>query len=519
VTVTINGANDAPVAASVSGSTGEDAIYAGAVSATDVDSEAITFSLVGTAPAGVTFSADGTFSVAPSPEDQGLDDGESRTVTFDYVANDGTASSASRTATVTINGANDAPVAAAFAGSTGEDAIFSGAVSATDVDGEALTYALVGTAPAGVTFNADGNFTTAPSVADQGLDDGESRVVTFDYLASDGTANSATRTATITINGANDAPVALAFVGSTGEGAAFLGAVSASDVDGEALTFALVGTAPAGVTFGANGTFEVAPLASDQGLDSGESRVVTFDYLASDGTANSAPQTVMVTVNGANDAPVLAQALGDQQVQEGAALQLTLPAASFTDPDGEALTYSLAVANGGALPSWLTFNAETLSFSGTPAAGDVGTLEITVTASDGEASVSDLFLLEVVGANRNPDAQNDTGALSEDGDEWRFFGKALANDTDADGDTLTITIGIGSRSSSYGTLTLEDDGDWLYVLANDSAAVQALGAGQTYVDSFEYSISDGNGGTDVASIAITITGMNESSGGGGGGFL
>jgi VCBS repeat-containing protein len=48
----------------------------------------------------------------------------------------------------------------------------------------------------------------------------------------------------------------------------------------------------------------VAPQSADQGLDDGESRVVTFQYVANDGTVNSAPATVTVTINGLNDAPI-----------------------------------------------------------------------------------------------------------------------------------------------------------------------------------------------------------------------
>jgi VCBS repeat-containing protein len=311
VTVAVGAVNDAPVtggAASASG-TEDDALISGAVPvATDIDSTVLTYNIVGTAPAGVTLNANGTFSVAPSVADQGLDTGESREVTFDYVANDGALDSAPATVTVTINGVNDAPVSGGDASASGteDDALINGAVTAaTDVDVEALTYSVVGTAPAGVTFNTDGTFSVAPTLADQGMDTGESRLVSFQYVANDGTVNSAPATVTVTINGVNDAPIAAAASASgTEDDAVINGSVpAATDVDVEALTYSLVGAAPAGVTFNANGTFSVAPTLADQGLDTGESRVVTFQYVANDGTVDSAPATVTVTINGVNDAP------------------------------------------------------------------------------------------------------------------------------------------------------------------------------------------------------------------------
>jgi Ca2+-binding RTX toxin-like protein len=72
-----------------------------------------------------------------------------------------------------------------------------------------------------------------------------------------------------------------------------------------------------------------------------------------------------------------------------------IPANSFTDADtvyGDTLTYAVT----GALPSWLSFNAATRTFSGVPVMGDLGNLNITVTATDtGGLSASNNFALSV----------------------------------------------------------------------------------------------------------------------------
>ncbi|MDD1428695.1 SGNH/GDSL hydrolase family protein, partial [Dolichospermum sp. ST_sed9] len=58
--------------------------------------------------------------------------------------------------------------------------------------------------------------------------------------------------------------------------------------------------------------------------------------------------------------------------------------------------YSATLENGNALPSWLTFNSTTRTFSGTPTNSDVGNLNIAVTATDkAGATVSDVFTLSI----------------------------------------------------------------------------------------------------------------------------
>jgi uncharacterized delta-60 repeat protein len=74
----------------------------------------------------------------------------------------------------------------------------------------------------------------------------------------------------------------------------------------------------------------------------------------------------------------------------------SIPAKTFTDPDGDALTYTATLDGGAALPAWLTFNPVTRVFSGTPSNLDAGALAVRVTATDpGGLSASDPFTLTV----------------------------------------------------------------------------------------------------------------------------
>ena len=96
-----------------------------------------------------------------------------------------------------------------------------------------------------------------------------------------------------------------------------------------------------------------------------------------------------------NHAPVLSLALPDQAAAQGVAFSYTVASAAFTDPDaGDTLSYSATLADGSALPSWLSFDEATLTFSGIP--NTLGTTSVRVTAIDaGDLTVSDTFDIAV----------------------------------------------------------------------------------------------------------------------------
>ncbi|MDB5609049.1 MAG: cadherin-like/VCBS repeat-containing protein [Bradyrhizobium sp.] len=122
-----------------------------------------------------------------------------------------------------------------------------------------------------------------------------------------------------------------------------------------------------------------------------------FNYTMRDTAGATSTTMLTVTIHGANDAPVLAAQTGSQNAVVGSAFSLVLPAGTFTDVDaGDTLTYTATAADGSPLPAWLTFNATTRTFSGTPAAANVGTLSIKASATDlGSLAASDTFSLAV----------------------------------------------------------------------------------------------------------------------------
>jgi len=116
-----------------------------------------------------------------------------------------------------------------------------------------------------------------------------------------------------------------------------------------------------------------------------------FSYTMRDTAGATATANLTITIRGANDAPMLAAQTANQNATIGTAYSFVLPINTFTDVDsGDTLTYTAAAADGSALPAWLSFNAATRTFSGTPTAA--GTYGIRVAATDiGGLSVSETF--------------------------------------------------------------------------------------------------------------------------------
>ncbi|AHM62227.1 Kelch repeat-containing protein [Flammeovirgaceae bacterium 311] len=115
----------------------------------------------------------------------------------------------------------------------------------------------------------------------------------------------------------------------------------------------------------------------------------------SSGTGTSAVVNIVVAAP-ANLQPVVSSPIPNQKAVIGTAFSFFFDANTFTDPDNDVLTYTASQSNNTALPAWLSFNATTRSFSGTPPTGSPNSITIRVTASDGKGgTVSDEFILSI----------------------------------------------------------------------------------------------------------------------------
>jgi uncharacterized delta-60 repeat protein len=100
------------------------------------------------------------------------------------------------------------------------------------------------------------------------------------------------------------------------------------------------------------------------------------------GGALSVIGSTIITIVATNDRPVLVELLIDQTLFAGNLFNYSLPSDSFTDPDGDVLSYQVTMADGTGTPPWLSFDAATRTFSGTPDQGDIGSWNLLVTATD-----------------------------------------------------------------------------------------------------------------------------------------
>ena len=379
LTVQVHPVNDAPVFTSAaSQSTVEDSVLHGQLGASDIDGDNLTYALKnGGNPAhgSVVVNGDGSYSYTPAADYNGPD-------SFVVTVSDGHGGEAEQLVSVTVTPANDAPVFTSPASqSIAEDDVLHGQLAASDVDGDALTYALKnGSAPAhgSVVVNGDGSYSYTPLANYNGTD-------SFTVTVSDGQGGLAEQLVTVTVTPVNDAPVAASDSKTTGENSVLSDQVpAASDIDspvnpnGYALVSGL-GTGNGNLTFNANGSYVFNPGSDFDSLAPGESRQVSFTYTAKDSAGTtSAPATVTITVTGANDAPTGSDGtitLNEDSSRSFSALDFGFNDVDHNDALGAVRIDSLPGAGS------LTFNGVAVTQGQVIAAADLGKLAFTPAAN------------------------------------------------------------------------------------------------------------------------------------------
>ncbi len=514
--ITINPVNDAPLANNVAVATNEDTSVAFTLTAADIDSASLSFTVVSgpshgqVSPAGgpMTCSA-GTCTASvtytPVANFNGLD-------SFSFTASDGALTSNIATAAITVNNVNDAPVANNISVATDEDAAIIITLGASDIDSASLSLAIVG-GPSHGSLGAVSALTCTAVPNSEGVS-GASCTATatyspnadyngpdsFTFKASDGALDSNTATVSITINPVNDAPVATDDFYNTDEDTALsmgapgvLGNDNDIDTPASSLTAILV-TGPghaASFTLNPDGSFSYTPAANFNGTDS-------FTYKVNDGTSDSNVATVSISVNAVNDAPVAANDF--YNTDEDTALDVPAPGVLANDNDidtPQANLTAILVAEPSHAASF-TLNADG-SFSYTPAANFNGTDSFTYKANDGanDSNVA-MVTIAVNPLNDAPVAENDTYAVAEDSVLSVIAPGVLENDTDPDiGQTLIVELVSGPAHAF--AFTLNPDGSFTYTPEADFNGV----------DTFTYRLFDGTAYSNVAMAQIAVANVND----------
>jgi hypothetical protein len=336
----------------------------------------------------------------------------------------------------TASSGNHAPVFTPIGDrSVVENGTLSFVVSATDGDGDSLTYSASGL-PAGAGFNpATRTFTWTPTDAQEGTHRPMFQVADGHVTVSE--------TITITVLSGSNHPPVLAPIGgkNVNEGQTLTFSISATDVDGHAITYSATNL-PDGAQFNAaTRTFTWTP-----GFDQAGSHSATF--AASDGQAQDS-ETVTITVGNVNRAPILAS-VGNQQVNENFSLSFSLGA---TDPDGDSVSYS---ATG--LPSGANFANGV--FSWIPSFTQAGTHTVTFIASDG--TLSDTEQITVTVANVADQTAPAVGNLCPPSGAIQAPINPL----------IALTISDGGWGVDADTVTIQIDGQLVY--SGDQAEYESV---------------------------------------------
>jgi hypothetical protein len=471
VTVSVTPVNDAPVAEDDTGTVVEDEISTITVldNDSDVDGDDLTVQTASTPDGSVSINSDGTLEFTPTSNFTG-------TTTITYTVTDGEGGTDSATVTLTVTENNTPPVAEDDGVAIAEDTTATVTVltNDSDIDGNPLTVTGASADSGSVTVNSDGTLSFEP-------DSNFTGTATITYTITDGDEGTDSATVSVTVVPVNDPPVAEDDDVVVGEDTPTDLTVldNDSDVEGDDLTVTTASTPDGSVAINSDGTINFTPESNFTGT-------TTITYTVSDGEGGTDSATVNVTVTPITDPPVAEDDTATIDEDTVDATLVVLP--NDSDPDGNDLTVTTATTDDGTV----TINSDgTLAF--TPTSDFTGTTTVTYTISDGTTSTDTATVTVTVNpVNDDPVAEDDTQTITED---TPTDITVLPNDSDVDGDDITVD----TASSPDGSVMINSDGTINFTPESDFTGTTTI----------TYTVTDGVGGTDSATVTVNVTPVND----------
>jgi gliding motility-associated-like protein len=544
ITIVVNAVNDAPVAANDAAATNEETLVTINVLANDTDADGnATINVasvdLNTTTGGIqnintvtgvgtwTVNTSGVVSFTPATNHNG-------TATLQYqVSDNGGATSNAATITVTINAANDAPVAVNDVVTTNEDTPVTKDIVSndTDADGNATiakstvdldpatagiqTSASVSGGGGTISVNASGVISYTPTVNFYGT-------ATASYTVNDNAgATSNIGTITITVNPLNDAPIANNDLTNADENESVTLNVVANDIDIDGtvnpatvdLNVSQAGIqnsgAGTGGTFAVNATGEVTytPSLNFNGT-------AMIQYRVNDNTgATSNAATFSILVNSVNSLPV---AVNDAiTINEDAIATLSL-VGNDSDPDGtiNAATVDLNTSLAGIQNSYTLAAHGVFSVSGSgvltfdPDDNFNGAASIAYTVNDNVGATSNQATITItVNSVNDPPVANNDAATASDGVAVQI--NVVANDTDIDGTVNVATVDLDVAVSGIQTTKpVSGQGTWT---VNTSGIVTFTSVSNfNNTATLQYRVNDNSGATsNSGTISVTVSAVND----------
>ncbi len=431
-------------------------------------------------------------------------------ITLKVIATDSSGESAEQLLTVNVANVNDAPtvLVAIEAQNATEDVAFSYTIPVdafADVDVvDSLTFTTTlsdgNSLPSWLSFDADTRTFSG------NLGNSEVGNITLKVIATDLSGESAEQSFTVNVANVNDAPIVSVVIDAqaTTEDVAFSYIIPAdafADVDsGDTLSYSV--TLANGDSLPSWLSFDVMTRSISGTPTNSEVGNIALKVTATDTAGASANQTFTVNVANVNDAPTVSVAIGTQAATEDVAFSYSIPANAFADVDvGDTLSYSVSLANGNPLPSWLNYNATTKTISGTPSNSEVGNIALKVTATDtAGASANQTFTVNVANVNDAPivagSIPNQTAVY---GTPFNLaLSKSLIQDVDV-GDTLTYTVTKSDGSALPTWISFNSD---TMVLSGNPVAADV---GSTY--QFRLKATDSSGASATVAFGLFVDGV------------